>query len=280
MLIAARGSGAPWASATRPRIVPPWASSRFGNAISRGAAQSSASERRFTTGPPRAGRRSSRRGAARSNPYAAVRTATPQEGSPEVRAFVPKRTPGPGTRVRFDRNSVIEAERGSHRSRLVSQVAHAGASAPLPVQGEQGPLVGHVVEEDRNLPVLTGQADAQVEKIVSRQLRIEREQGIRQRPADGLSPGALERRQRDCPKRTVRRVRRPTLTPAVVVVRREVRAHVLVAAADEGPRSRAHLPLVRGASGRLDLRHRGQAGAVLNARDDRRPRGPDGRPRL
>src|SRR2546428_2548453 len=68
MLIAARGSGAPWASATRPRIVPPWASSRFGNAISRGAAQSSASERRFTTRPPRAGRPSSRRGAGRSAP--------------------------------------------------------------------------------------------------------------------------------------------------------------------------------------------------------------------
>src|SRR5438034_9020850 len=78
-------------------------------------------------------------------------------------------------------DSVVEPQRGPERTRLVGQVAHAGAGAALPVQAEQGPLVEDVVDEHRELPALAGKADAQVGEVVCRELRIEPERGVGQR---------------------------------------------------------------------------------------------------
>src|SRR6266702_924216 len=165
-------------------------------------------------------------------------------------------------------DSVVEPQRGPERSRLVGQIAHARAGAALPVQAEEGPLVEDVVDEHRELPALAGKADAQVGEVVCRELRVEPERGVGQRPvqrsADRVGP---EKIQVDSAEGTIRLARR-TKAPAMIVDQREARAHVLVAAGNEDPRPRRNLPTVCDRGTRLDLWHAGQAVTVRDASYD------------
>src|SRR5204862_4800724 len=92
----------------------------------------------------------------------------------------------------YRHGSIVEAQRDSHRARLVGQEANPGAGPPLPVEREEGSLVGQVVEEDRKLPIRTDQADPEVHEAVRRQLRIEREVPLAHWSADRGSAERVE----------------------------------------------------------------------------------------
>src|SRR5439155_14881152 len=127
-----------------------------------------------------------------------------------------------------DGGSVAEPERDPRRARLVGQVAHPGAPAPLPIERQEGALVGQVAAEDRELPTLARHTDAHVDEIVGRQEWVERERGLRQRSTDRLGP---EGGQVD-----------GAVPWSLVVDQRVARAYVLIAGADERPRPCAHRP--------------------------------------
>src|SRR5438128_12429180 len=181
MVTLTRPSAAPVESVTRPRMPPACAASRLVAAMRASTAQHVSNEMRFPTVPPREERQDGE--GAPNTRYGVAESATPQAGRRGLRAVTEharsriknrraRRALGGSTRREVDQNSVVEAERGPHRSRLVSQVPHAGAAAPLPVQCEERPLVGQVVEEHRNLPARTRQADADVNAVVRRQPQV------------------------------------------------------------------------------------------------------------
>lgn len=69
---------------------------------------------------------------------------------------------------------------------LVGQEEDPRAGAALAVEGQQSALVSHVVDEERHVPVLATHTEAQVDKIVGRQLGIVSEGALGQWTADGV----------------------------------------------------------------------------------------------
>src|SRR5258705_3773363 len=118
-------------------------------------------------------------------------------GLDEARRERPSRrvaTETAATRPRNDRReSVIPASKHESENEarpdadgagLVREEADARARAALLIESQIGRLVRDVVDEQRRVPLILQETDAQVHDVVRRQLRIERERVLRVRTAD------------------------------------------------------------------------------------------------
>src|SRR5205823_12370926 len=147
--------------------------------------------------------------------------------------------------------------------RLIHLIADAGAEAALAVEREECALVGQVVHEYGRVPAPFQHADAPVDDVVRRKLRVERDGALRERTAD------IVRRER-------RQALRPRIAEVLVADLRIAVADVLVrpgGVADPGiPR-----PAPRRGGGSLVLRDRRHARTVADAGDDRHRAGGIGR---
>src|SRR5581483_5535308 len=100
----------------------------------------------------------------------------------------------PARKSRRDRvKSESDACADSDGAGLIRHVTDARAEAALAIERETRLLVREVVHEERRIPLPFQNAEADIHDVVRRQLRIERERVLRQRPADR----SLERRQAD-----------------------------------------------------------------------------------
>src|SRR5687767_9947335 len=91
----------------------------------------------------------------------------------------------------------LERDARAHTDRawLIGEVADARARTALLIQRQERALVGDVVDEERRVPVVPQDAEAEVKDVVRRQLRIERERALRERAADAEEVRVVERIQ-------------------------------------------------------------------------------------
>src|SRR5262249_21864156 len=86
----------------------------------------------------------------------------------------------------------VHATRKAERSGLVGQVTDPGARAALAVQGEEGALVGDVVDVEGHVEGAVPDAEPHVQDVVGRQLRGVVERGLRQGSADRVLPEGIQ----------------------------------------------------------------------------------------
>src|SRR5688500_14382922 len=72
----------------------------------------------------------------------------------------------------------------SDRARLIGQETDPRARTALLIEREVRRLIRHVVDEQRRIPVVLQDSEAEIDQVVRRQLRIEREDVLRERTAD------------------------------------------------------------------------------------------------
>src|SRR5215212_11664148 len=115
---------------------------------------------------------------------------TTTRGGDAAKSFSPSKRAATETAATRPKNALrentLEVEPRAHadRPRLVRQIRNARAAAALDVQREVRPFVRDVVDEQRRVEAAVQNADPQVDQVVRRQLRIERERVLRVRPAD------------------------------------------------------------------------------------------------
>src|SRR5436190_544355 len=154
--------------------------------------------------------------------------------------------------------SVTERQADAERARLVRQVAYAGPSSTLPVERQQGPLVGQVVEVQCRFPIRSRYTGPQVEQRIRWQQGIECECVLGQRSADRGSAGLLERQHVD-----------RTEAGGFVIDLGVVVTHVLERSGQKALGSGTQRTAYGGGGSSLKLRDARQPVAFLNARHDR-----------
>src|SRR6202521_804434 len=80
--------------------------------------------------------------------------------------------------------SEVESRRDAEGPGLVDQEALARQESALAVQRQERPLVGDVVDVERDVPEPVADADPEVENVVGRQEGVERERGLCRRATD------------------------------------------------------------------------------------------------
>src|SRR5258708_5448338 len=94
--------------------------------------------------------------------------------SRNVRRVAPSPDPEDITSCAPDPVSEVDARTDADRPRLVGQIAHPCPRSALLIQCQKSPLVGDVVDEKRRIPTVLEDADAQVQDVVARHLRVAR----------------------------------------------------------------------------------------------------------
>src|ERR1051325_3022449 len=103
--------------------------------------------------------------------------------SPSKRAATPSAATRPTNALR-ENTLEVHARGDAERARLIRQERNARAVSALDVQRQERALVGHVVDEEGHVPLSAQHAQAQIDEVVGRQQRIERERVLRVRSAD------------------------------------------------------------------------------------------------
>src|ERR1700682_430673 len=127
-------------------------------------------------------------------PKAPAPTTTTRGLAPGASAWASRR-PASGTAATHSRNvrrvtpsitprepdaaSEIHSCTDPHRPRLVGQIADARPRTALLIQRKEGILVGDVVDEEGRVPAILQDADAQIQDVIGRQLRVERVRVLR-----------------------------------------------------------------------------------------------------
>src|SRR3954449_5947446 len=81
-------------------------------------------------------------------------------------------------------DSEVYPRTDADRARLIRQIADTRTRAALLIERQERALIGQVVDEQRGVPAILQDADAQIDDVVRRQFRIECERVLRERAAD------------------------------------------------------------------------------------------------
>src|SRR3954447_5677835 len=81
-------------------------------------------------------------------------------------------------------DSEVYPRTDADRARLIRQIADTRTRAALLIERQERALIGQVVDEQRRVPAILQDADAQIDDVVRRQFRIEGERVLRKRTAD------------------------------------------------------------------------------------------------